>query len=157
MEALHKFDEELQKLKDYDILMTKIAVYMLAFFGLIFLIFPELDTVVCFMSWEMLMLSLSLYLKSFLYVNIDKKAVSIFNILKYTPISKEIYLKDRYAKLKGFLFKLSKWCIATKILGFLLFKETNIKTITTSFLWLLFMFIMFTLCGILTIKSSTRI
>ena len=143
MEELAKFDGDLKKLNDYNLLMTKIGINILAVFGYMILLIPDLDTPLYFFTFEMLMLSLSLYLKQFLFVTIDKKPVSIFQILKNTPISKEVYRKDRYNKLKCHILKMGGWCIGLKSLSLILSKETNPKTILMSFLWLTAMFIFF--------------
>lgn len=157
MEQLDKFDKELKRLNDYNLLMTKICINMLAVFGYMMLLIPDLDTPLYFFTFEMLILSLSLYLKQFLFVNIDKKPVSIFQILKNTPISKEVYRKDRYNKLKCHISKMSGWCIGLKSLSLILSKETNPKTIFMSFLWLAVMFIFFVIFGAIDIERSTRI
>ena len=156
MEALHKFDEELKKVNDYDFLMLKIVKGTLIRFGCMIIFVAADNLKLSLLSIQMFAFALILHWKAYNYVAINGKQVAIYQVLRHTPLTKEVFLKDRYQKLKNFLFKLGIACGILKLLGLLLAKNFALKAIAIHFGWLALIFILMALISIWEIKRSTR-
>lgn len=156
MEALHKFDNELKKVNDYEFLMLKIVKGALITFGCMIIFVAADDLKLSLLSIQMFAFALILHWKTYNYVAINGKQVAIYQVLKHTPLTRETFLKDRYEKLKNFLLKLGGACVILKLLGLLLAKNFALKTIAIHFGWLACIFALLALISVWEIRRSTR-
>lgn len=122
MEQVKKFDEIYKKQESYNFLMFKIVKYLGIILGIFLMMIPisEGGVVIAFYSFACIGMGVTFYLRSYMVVFEDGKAVSIYKKLKWLPVSKKDIMKVRAGYLKDIMVKISAIVLAEQIIGLLL-------------------------------------
>lgn len=106
MDKIKAFDEEIAKMYDYEGMMSKILYVMFAFFASVCMIFPfggaKEDRIMAWMAFCLANMSVFQYLQPFMVVG----KTSIYEKLKWLPVSKKEIREVRMGYLNKYCLKL---------------------------------------------------
>lgn len=156
MEQIYKFDEKLKQINSYFFLMLAIPKYLSLVIGFCFMLFPIGEPLIMFAAWEMLGLAFLFHLRPYLHMKQNGKFVSIYKILKQTPIKKSVYRQARYHRMASFLLKSFAFSLLLQFAGLLLDKNMTIQSILYSVSYVVLTFASFALIGALEIWWNSR-
>ncbi|MDO5293134.1 MAG: hypothetical protein Q4F05_10325 [bacterium] len=108
LEQVRQFDRTYKQVEDYQFLMCRVVKYIFLPLGVGLMLFPlESDTRI-FLLYVVAMQSIArnFHLKPYMKVTEDGKLVSIYEKLKYLPITNDSIFKVRKVYLTSFCIKL---------------------------------------------------
>ena len=107
MEQVKNFDKKLEKIENYEFVMSKFVMYLSLIPGCFWMIVPfeEKETFLWMTSYNVFAIGIYCYLRPYLYIG--KEKTSVFHVLNWMPIEiNEIY-KVRRQYLDGVILKIS--------------------------------------------------
>lgn len=122
MEEVRKFDEELKKLYSYEILMGKVVWIFCVIMVCLMMLLPIQEGMqeLCAVSQILLLIGVNMYMQPFMVVYENRKAVSIYQKLKWLPVEKREMKAVRRSYLNAFVGKVLIACLILQQAGALL-------------------------------------
>lgn len=156
MEKINEFDNYLRKINDYNILMFNFCKYIFLTLGCCLMFIPLYDVAMVVCPFSLLIFGMFFYINPFLYIKEGNANISIYKVLKHTPVSKKTYLHHRIKCFFGFWIKIFIISTVFQIIGLILGSKITIKEGLLSVLYVILLFIILFLSGICQILISTR-
>lgn len=120
MEAVKKFDEELKKLYSYEMLMGKVVRILTSILGCGLMILPIQEAgmhEIFYIAPMLIAMGINIYMQPFMVVYENRKAVSIYQKLKWLPVEKREIQAVRRSYLNAFVGKILIACLVLQHLG----------------------------------------
>lgn len=158
MNALGKFDDEFMKANSYEILGTTIIKWIFTFIGMGLMItvpYAE-EKIVGYMTWASLGVCVMSHLKKVCYFMKEGKKVSVYKILRRTPINRKMYIENRCRYLFSYLIKFAVVAEVMQIIGLLIEGRFDAWGILRTLVILAIFFAGYIVFGVLDIYMSTR-
>lgn len=119
MEQMLEFDRRLKETDSYRFLMSKFVTCIFTVLGSMMTLLPvEKETgSVLFFSFWMLGMAVTFHMTPYLYVNQNGKNISVYGVLKQTPVERKVYIKARRKRLVAYWRKLGIAALALQTIG----------------------------------------
>lgn len=119
MEAVRKFDEGLKKLYSYEILMGKVVWIFCVIIVCLMMLLPIQEGMheICVVLQILLLIGVNMYMQPFVVVYENRKAVSIYQKLKWLPVEKREIQAVRRSYLNAFVGKVLIACLILQQAG----------------------------------------
>lgn len=107
MEQVKNFDKMLEKIENYDFVMSKFVMYLCLSLGCFWMIVPleEKDTFLWMTSYYIFSIGIYCYLKP--YLHIGKEKTPVFYVLSWMPVEANEIYKVRQEYLSRMILKIT--------------------------------------------------
>lgn len=153
---LSNFNNKIKQLNSYSNVMCNFLKYIALIIGSFLIIIPatEINLTIFLVNSFLLEMGLIFHIYRFLYISENGTMKSIYKVLSHTPIDKKVYFKIRFKQYMGCCSKVFLICTFIQALGVLINKDYSLETILLSILYILALFTLSVIEGIITIKVS---
>ena len=159
MNAIAEFDKQLKIAYRDDFMMLRIVTIMLLVICCPLCAIPiatdAFSIPPIFQIFLLMILAAYLHMQPLMYVKKNDRLISIYRIIRQTPITKEDYIRSRTQYLNKFLIKVGGVCLLFQLIGNLLVKNGFITTCLGLLILLMALLILW-LIRFLQIKLSVR-